>query len=100
MNILHQQLAATLGDEEVWARAAARMFVSSSRIASEHVPGGRMQWNKTRLSEFRIANGEDALLQINVLSLQCKRFAYAQAGHCESAKETVVGPPPQSVRGR
>jgi hypothetical protein len=68
VNVLVKQLAATLRDEEERAGSPGWIFITPCRVIAHHVPRRGMQWHQARLAELRIADGENALLQIGIFA--------------------------------
>jgi hypothetical protein len=100
MNVLDQQAATVLGDEEIRAASPVGLFVPARRIPQQHLPGRGMHRHEARLAELRVADDEDALPQIDVIPAHPEGFADAQPGHGEKPEQAMEGPSAQSVDGR
>ena len=52
-----------------------------------------MDRDQSRLPEFRAPNGEHALLEVDIRSIEMERFIDPKAGHRQKAKQRGVGAP-------
>lgn len=100
MNVLDQQAATVLGDEEIRAASPIGLVVPARRIPPQHLPGRGMHRHEARLAELRVSDGEDALPQIDVIPPYPEGFADAQSGNGQKPKQAMEGPSPQSGDGR
>lgn len=72
-----QQSAALLGDKEIGAAWHTEMCVASRGIVGQHGDRRSMERHQSRLAELRLANGENALVEIDVVPEQVERFGTA-----------------------
>src|ERR1035437_4551168 len=56
-----------------------------------------MQRHQARLAKLGLSNGEDALLQIDVLTPHPEGFADPQSSYGEEAEQAMIGPPAQPI---
>lgn len=78
----------------------ARVGVASLRVLQQSVLCGRLKRDQARFSELGLANGEQTLLQIDILPFEREGFTDPQPRHREQTEETVVGPTAQTVARR
>ena len=67
MDILVQQSAAALGDQEVWTAARSEMSIAPFGVAAESRAGRRMQGHEARLVELGLSDRQNAVIQVDVV---------------------------------
>lgn len=77
VHVLVQQSATLLGDKEIGATRRDEMRVASRGIVRQHGDRRGMERDQPRLAELRLSNGEDTLVQIDVVPAQVERFGMA-----------------------
>jgi hypothetical protein len=85
IDTLQQQPAATLSDKK-----PTGMFITASCVPQQDLLRCEMKRHEAGLAEFCVSDGEDALLQIDIITPHLEGFADAQPGYGEEPQETYM----------
>ncbi|MGY3412999.1 hypothetical protein ACVWZV_009165 [Bradyrhizobium sp. GM5.1] len=100
MHVLMQQTATLFGHEETGAPRRSKMRIPARRIVSEHGDRRGVKRDQPRLAELALADGEHALVEIEVIAAQVERFGMAKPCHRDQPEQAMIGPAAQSVHWR
>jgi hypothetical protein len=95
-----QQSAAALGDEEVRPAARSEVSIAPFGVAAESRAGRRMQGHEARLAKLGLSNRQNAVIQVDVVSLKTDCFGQTQPRHRNQPKQVMIGPSTESVSWR
>src|SRR5215469_7048698 len=84
-------LAPVKGEERAIGSKSADPCLCAVQVIADRPCHTRSEGNQPALSKFRLANHQELLVEINVLSLQSARFAHPQAQSVEEGQDHPVG---------
>src|SRR3984893_7734054 len=93
-----QQSAAALGDEEVRPAARSEVSIAPFGVAAESRADRRMQGHEARLAKLGLSNRQNAVIQVDVVSLKTDCFGQTQPRHRNQPKQVMIGPSTESGR--
>ena len=100
MDVLVQQTAALLGDEEGRAAAWSEMRIAPVGVAVQRCARRRMQWNEPRFSKLGQPDRQHARVEVDFVTVEPHCLGQTHAGHRDQSEQRVVGPSPQPVLWR
>src|SRR5687768_13734913 len=94
------QAATVIVEKKARRRYVAQKPVTAPDVIGHDFPSGSMERNQAGLAELRLANGENALAEIHIRSLQLEHLADTQTCYGQQPEQAVVCPGPQALAGR
>ena len=87
---------APVGQEKAGRGWPGIKLVPPIEIQSKLFHSGRMQGNQAGLAELGQPNGQEILIEINVITVEVNDFTDPHPGHGHQSKEAAIGPGSQT----